>query len=208
MATHNTRELLEQLKSETNTVLDRISQLRGSGELLLNAQPEPGKWSLAQIVEHLNTYNRYYLPVAKIAINKARKANGTSTFSSGWLGNYFTKSMYSEVVSSKKISNKMKAFKGHRPDANLNAQAVIDEFIADEKLLLQLLKDAAHADLASVKIPITLSKWIKISVGDALRFLVAHQVRHLLQINNTFAALAPEQRNSIPVQQNSIPIPA
>jgi len=185
MAIYNTTALLAQLKNEVHTILDSVQQLRRFDNEILNYQPAPDKWSVLQVLEHLNTYNRYYLPCATIAMNKVRKPGGVATFRAGWLGEYFTKSMYSEVVTNKQVTNKMKALKGHRPATVLNADAVINEFLTDGKKLQQLLEDAVNADLAGVKIPITISKWIKISLGDALRFLIAHQVRHMLQIANT-----------------------
>lgn len=188
MATHNAHQLLEQLKTEVNTVLASVQQISTRLDApTLNRQPGPGKWSIAQIVEHLNTYNRYYLPCITAALPKAGPAQ--KEFKPGWLGDYFTKSMYSEVVTGKKVANKMSAMKGHIPDATLNAAAVIGEFINAQKQLLQLLEDAKRINLGGTRIPITISKLVKIKVGDALRFLVAHQVRHLLQVNNTLQAV-------------------
>ncbi len=190
MATYNRNELLEQLKAEVNTVLATVQQISNDLDAQsLNRQPMAGKWSIAQVLEHLNTYNRYYLPAIKAAMPKAGHTT-SKEFKSGWLGEYFAKSMYSEVVTGKRVANKMSAMKGHIPDASLNAAAVINEFIAAEKELLQMLEDAKQVNIGGIRIPITISKMIKIKVGDALRFLVAHQVRHLLQINNTRSAIS------------------
>ena len=189
MHTFKTVQLIEQLKAEANIVLNTAHQLSKLDNNTLNTPPEPGKWSLAQILEHLNTYNRYYLPLAASAIATAKKSAEYKTFKPGWLGNYFTKSMYSEVVSAKKVTNKMSAMKGHIPADTLDGAAVIKEFIESQTELLRLLDDAHNVNLAGIRIPITISKWIKISLGDAFRFLVAHQIRHHLQINNTLAVV-------------------
>lgn len=179
----DTNAMLTELAGEVTMVLETIRNASAAGGELLNTPPQPGKWSVAQIVEHLNTYNRYYIPRMQKALGMARKGNGT--FSPGWLGNYFTKSMYSEVKTANKVANKMSAMKGHIPAEKLDAPEVMAEFLAAQKELLQLLKDMEGKDLASVKIPITISRFIKIKLGDAARFLVAHQVRHLLQVSNT-----------------------
>jgi signal transduction histidine kinase len=60
----------------------------------------------------------------------------------------------------------------------------------DLSALLEDFADAAHVDLSSARIPISISAWIKISLGDAIRFLVAHQIRHQLQMRKAFAAAA------------------
>jgi uncharacterized damage-inducible protein DinB len=190
MTRFDAQELLRQLQTEVNDVLLEVEELNTASEAILNRQPAAGSWSVAQVLEHLNTYNRYYIPLIVKAIAHAAPVSGTRTFKSGWLGDYFTKSMYSGVVTSGKVTNKMNAFKGHRPDAEQNATGVLNEFIRDQKLLLQLLADAAHVDLSSARIPISISAWIKISLGDAIRFLVAHQIRHQLQMRKAFAAAA------------------
>ena len=180
----NNTELLHQLTAEVNDVLQTAQKLGRLDETTLNMQPAPGKWSMAQVIEHLNTYNRYYLPLVAKRMPAARKIQGNATYKPGWLGDYFVKSMYSDVKTKGVIANKMSAMKGHIPDAVLNGKNVIAEFIADGEQLLLLLDAAKQVDMSSVKIPITIARWIKISMGDALRFLIAHQVRHIHQINN------------------------
>ena len=180
----NNTELLNQLTTEVNEVLQTASKIAKLDEKSLNMQPAPGKWSMAQVIEHLNTYNRYYLPLVAKRMPAARKTQGNATYKPGWLGDYFVKSMYSDVKTKGVIANKMSAMKGHIPDTLLNGKTTIAEFIADGEQLLLLLDAAKQVDMSSVKIPITIARWIKISMGDALRFLIAHQVRHMHQINN------------------------
>ena len=183
----DTNAMLTELAGEVTMVMETIRNASLAGGELLNSPPQPGKWSVAQIVEHLNTYNRYYIPYMQRALGTAQKGNGT--FSPGWLGNYFTKSMYSEVKTANKVANKMSAMKGHIPAERLDAAAVTEEFIEAQQQLLALLEAMRGKDLAGVKIPITISRFIKIRLGDAARFLVAHQVRHLLQVNNAMRAI-------------------
>lgn len=179
--------MLAELAGEVRQVTNVLTNAGRMGNEMLNRQPQPGKWSVAQVVEHLNTYNRYYIPYMQKAVATAGSGNGT--FEPGWLGEYFTKSMYSEVRTSNKVANKMSAMKGHIPADLLDGPAVIAEFLNAQNELLQLLEVMAGKDLAGTKIPITISRFIKIRLGDAARFLVAHQVRHLLQVSNTLKAI-------------------
>lgn len=183
----DTNKMLSELDREVTEVTNSISGAATLGNDRLNTQPSPGKWSVAQVVEHLNTYNRYYIPYIQKMMGVAKKGDGT--FKPGWLGAYFTKSMYSEVKTANRVANKMSAMKGHIPPERLDAAAVIEEFIGAQKELLELLAAMKGKDLASVKVPITISRFIKISLGDAARFLVAHQVRHLHQVTNTMKAI-------------------
>ena len=62
---------------------------------------------------------------------------------------------------------------------------VIKEYI-DQKVKLQQLLDIANdRDLNSIRIPITLTKMIKLKLGDLFRFLIAHEQRHMVQARNT-----------------------
>ena len=63
----------------------------------------------------------------------------------------------------------------------LESHAVISEFIDQQEKLLQLLEAAAKVDLNKVRIPISISKLIKLRLGDTFNFTVAHQNRHVLQ---------------------------
>jgi uncharacterized damage-inducible protein DinB len=187
MVVLNQDELLRDLKAEVAGTIAIVSALDRSDEPKLNRKPDNGGWSAVQILEHLNTYNRYYIPLVTTSLPKTQLKNAAGTYKPGWLGDYFTRSMYSEVKSAKKVTNKMNALKGHRPDGELKATEVIAEFLHDQELLLKLLDEAVDRDISSVKIPITISKLLRISMGDALRFLIAHQVRHMLQLRNTLS---------------------
>ncbi len=187
--TFDSLQLIDSLSAEVTTIVQRITELSTLSNTQLNKQPVPGKWSVAQIVEHLNTYDRYYIPYASQSLNKAARANGTIPFKPGWLGEYFVNSMYSQVKTTGAVTNNMSAMKGHIPAETLDAAKVLNEFLADQRKLLELLEQMKRVDMASVRIPITISKFITIKLGDALRFLVAHEVRHFAQIERTLEAI-------------------
>lgn len=76
---------------------------------------------------------------------------------------------------------KMKTFKDKDPlQAELDIFA-IDRFIKQQKQMLRLLEMAGKRDLNRIKMPTTLGKWIKMRLGDILRFVVYHNQRHILQ---------------------------
>lgn len=188
MRPQNTKELLDTLCAEIDSILAATDKLKKLPADVLLTQPAAKKWSVAQVLEHLNSYNRYYLPQIESAIAKANKTSVPNTFRSGWLGNYFTRSMYSEVVNKGQIANKMKAPKDHRPVAQLDTDAMLEEFMSGAARLKNLMQTNS-VDLAEVKIPISIAKWMRIKLGDTYRFLVAHKVRHFLQVKNTLAAI-------------------
>ena len=64
---------------------------------------------------------------------------------------------------------------------DLDAAAVVAEFIQQQEVLLACLAQSRQADLNAIKIPLSISRWIKLRLGDVLQFLIAHNERHLLQ---------------------------
>ncbi|MCB0619155.1 MAG: hypothetical protein KDC41_10725, partial [Saprospiraceae bacterium] len=65
----------------------------------------------------------------------------------------------------------MKAFKGHIPERDLDAPAVIAEFIQQQETLLKLIRKARQVDLRAIRIPISLTSLIRLKLGDVFQFL-------------------------------------
>src|SRR5687768_7755464 len=84
--------LLETLQTDTRHILLKLARLQQLPDSRLVQQPGAGRWSVAQVIEHLNTYGRYYLPKLQQSISSTNSP-ATEWFVSGWLGGYFTKSM-------------------------------------------------------------------------------------------------------------------
>ena len=176
------------MKTSSVNFLNRLTEIvdQQPVESLARTYPD-GRWNVLQVLEHLNTYNRYYLPLLeqKITTTKTKPEN---EFRSGWLGNYFTKMMLPRPNGS---VQKMKAFRNHVPSSTLNAQQVITEFLAGQRKLVHLLEQAASCNLNGNRIPITLSSLVRLQLGDVFRFIVAHNERHLLQIERNIGRIPP-----------------
>ena len=61
MPVFDSRNLLVQLEKDVHEILNQVNTLKSDTSVQWNQQPAPGKWSPVQIIEHLNSYNRYYL---------------------------------------------------------------------------------------------------------------------------------------------------
>ncbi|MCU0451793.1 MAG: DinB family protein [Bernardetiaceae bacterium] len=187
MRTFETTPLLHHLAAEAQVFLTLAqAELADLPPATLLQTPGPGQWSIAQILEHLNSYGHYYLPALARVLAQAPPARKPH-FTSGWLGDYFARAM--QPGPQGQVTNKMKAFKGHRPAAQLPAPAVLETFIAQQNQLLGLLRQAEGRDLAAHRIGITLTPLIRLKTGDVFRFLVAHQTRHLWQLKRALAAV-------------------
>ncbi len=184
----NSDELLEQLQADTRQIILQTHYLLQKDPALLVEQPAPGKWSVAQVVEHLNSYGHYYLPQMDKALVHARYPFNT-TFKPGPLGNYFTRIMLPNKQGV--VANKMQAPKGHRPSASVDSYTALKEFLEQENLLLALLDKAHTTDIGKLRVPISIAKIIRLKLGDTFRFFIAHHQRHFVQIANTLKALEP-----------------
>lgn len=178
--------LLTSLEQQVDSQLTyAIRELQNLPVEILLKPASNGGWSIAQCVEHLNSYGSFYLPEIQKALARNSDKYAPETFKSSRLGQYFTKLM--QPGSNKK----MKAFKNHIPAENLDAPAVIATFIEQQETLLQYLQKARHADLRS-KLPLSISWLIKLQLGDVFRFLIAHNERHLQQTGRNFIPNAAE----------------
>jgi hypothetical protein len=57
----------------------------------------------------------------------------------------------------------------------------IDRFLKQQQHLESLLTQAKAIDLVKAKTPVSLTRLLKLRLGDTLRFLVYHIERHVLQ---------------------------
>lgn len=191
MTVYVTRILLSDLQEDTARLIAQTKELLLSiEEEALSQSPAPGKWSAVQCIEHLNSYNRYYLPqIEKALLNGAYKnLPAQTTYKPGWIGSYFTKLMKPGVNG--ELASKMQAPKDHRPAAHLNAKKVMTEFIEGEEKLLSYLERAEELNIAKLRVPISIAKFIKLKLGDTFRFLIAHQQRHMLQAMKAAGAVS------------------
>lgn len=176
-----TESLLSTLKKDVEQLQAASQHLHNANAVKLTLAPEQGKWSATQCLEHLNIYNRYYLPAIETALDEAQKGQN-AWFNPGTLGNYFTNMMSPKDIYEPK--GKMKTFAAFKPAKALNVDAVFSEFDGHQQKLLDLLERAREYDLEAVRIPVSMTKMIKLKLGDTFRFLIAHEQRHMMQARN------------------------
>ena len=171
-------ELIAELIEQTKININKVEKYRKLSEKELNHKENSEKWSVLECIEHLNLYGEFYNPEIRKRIETSQlKTN--AIFKSGVIGNYFVKTMLP-----KKKLNKMKTFEDKNPsDSSLDIN-VIDRFIIQQKEFLELIENSKKANLTKTKTAISISKLIKIIMGDTFRFVLAHNQRHLIQAEN------------------------
>jgi hypothetical protein len=180
MPTYQTQALINDLQQQTEFFINKAVthwQMMPHKQFAYKQSPE--KWSANQCLQHLNSYGHYYLPAIAKAIMHGKDKQASSTFKPGWLGNYFTNLMQPKQDGS--LNKKMKSPKNHEPTNNADSYLEIAEFIEQQEKILLLLEQARGIDMNKIKVPISISPFIKLKLGDVFMFLIAHNQRHVLQ---------------------------
>lgn len=180
MATYPTSRLLADLRQGFQAIAARVETFRTLPPEQLVQAPAPGSWSVVQVLEHLNFYSREYDRRLGQAIRNAGRQGGTSreTYRSGWLGDYFVALMAPKPDGT--VRSKMKAPAASAPSSALRPDAVLDAFRDLQRQLLQHVENAGTIRADRVRVA-TMLPLVSLRVGDSLRFLLAHQERHLAQ---------------------------
>ena len=153
-------------------------------ETQLKWRPNPGIWSISDVLAHLNTYTRYYHPVFQRKIESTRFRSPNEEFMSSPLGRSAWKSM--KLGNAKNIKRKFRARKGYNPlfDKDLHRQDDMSFFKDSQSELVSIAESALTVNMRKVKIPISISKIVRLRLGDALLFIAYHNQRHMQQILN------------------------
>ena len=180
MSNYNQQQLISQLHQQVEIFLEQaISNWQLIPHSKFAMKQDVDAWCANECLQHLNSYGRYYLPAIEEALKKASSNSSSNNFSSGWLGNYFTKLMLPN--SNGLASKKMKSPKDYIPTQILESYLVISEFIDQQEKLLALLNQARKVNLNKSKVGISIAPFIKLKMGDVFMFLVAHLTRHANQ---------------------------
>ncbi|MBS1934437.1 MAG: DinB family protein, partial [Bacteroidetes bacterium] len=145
------------------------SFLRLSNEEL-KLKPAPDKWSICEVFEHLlitqDIYFKLILPKIAGAPDKDAEIHKSSI-----IGNF----VYMQIKPKPDGSVfKLPAPKILYPTNNeTDAHLVINNFLQQLDVLHDILQHASTKDIQRIKIPFAVASFIKLRLGDSLRFLIA-----------------------------------
>lgn len=180
----NSSILLSQLKAITQANILHANEFKSLDLKILNSKTSDNSWSILECLEHLNRYDAFYLPA--IETHLANNTSGAAPFfNNGFVGGYLVNS----IIPNDK-SKKIKTFDAMNPSGSNLTTAAIDIFIEGQNKLLKQLEEAAGKNLNKAGIPVTFTKLITLKLGDALRFMVYHNQRHIQQAQKIAAATA------------------
>jgi hypothetical protein len=186
MKKFKTEELIDQLEADVRQIIAAAEHLQQADPVKLGYTSNEGSWSVSQILEHMNLYNRHYLPLIERSMVHITR-DTSAWFLPGFWGNYFTKMMMPKNVF--EVKNKMRTSRHYSPEKSVNVESVFSEFFQHQNKLLQLLEVARRRNLNTLRIPVSMNRLIRLKLGDAFRFLVAHEQRHMIQARNAVKAV-------------------
>ena len=181
-------ELISQLILVTNDnrryVEKKLSFLSANQ---LNWQKSTDSWSVKQTLIHLNEYARFYHTEFVKRIEQTRFKEPIPQFVSSPLGKSAWKSM--KLGNANNVKRRFHSPKQYNPLVNnqLNEDDTVVNFLKNQLELVHILDSAKQVNLRKVKIPISISKIIRLRLGDALQFVIYHNERHIQQIKNTIS---------------------
>lgn len=170
-------KLIQSLIEQTEQIMNQVEKLKNYDLNALTWKGNPNSWNILECLEHLNLYGNFYLPQIEHQIKNSKTQNDME-FKSGFLGNYFAKSMLP-----KENRNKMKTFKDKNPLNTKLDRNVIDESINQQIKLLEVLNQSRNVSLNKVKIETSISSLLRLKLGDTFQFFINHMIRHLKQID-------------------------
>jgi hypothetical protein len=173
-----TEQFIQKLIEDSQQVISRVELLKDYDMQVLTWKENETSWNVLECLEHLNLYGDFYLPQIENEISNSLTEKSRS-FSSGFIGNYFSKAMLP-----KEKLNKMKTFKDKDPINTSLDNHVLTRFIEQQRKLIELLNKSNSVNLTKVKIKTSLSSYVRLRLGDTFQFYVNHILRHMKQIEN------------------------
>jgi hypothetical protein len=174
----NQKELISELNNLTDKAIGSVNQFKNLTLVQLNYKHSQNSWSVLECIEHLNLYGKFYLPEIEKVILLAQNVESNNNYKSSLLGDFFVNSIKAEN------KKKMKATLMMTPQGSELSYTSLDMFLKQLERLSYILKKCENKDLIKVKTSISLTKFLKLRLGDTLRFLVYHNERHILQAEN------------------------
>jgi hypothetical protein len=159
--------------------------VRGLAVDQLAWKPEPGKWSIAQCLDHLTVTARADLPHIRNTIRNARSHGlfGQGPFKYGLLSRWLIQLMDAPV------RMRFRTPRVYAPSSEVGSSAVVENFFRVQEEVIDCIRDANGLDLVRAKVSVPVRKFIKLSLGQEFALIAAHERRHVLQAQRVKARL-------------------
>lgn len=158
----------------------------GLSGVQFNWRPSPGKWSIAECLEHLTVTASQVCAKSRAAIARGRERGLTANgpFRYGWFSRWFEASMEPPP------RRRMPTAKVFEPTlgSDYRIEDVMQRFEAAGAEYEGCLRAARGLDLQRIKVPSPVSRLIRFPLGGYFRGQTAHERRHLWQAEQVMKA--------------------
>ncbi|MGE0439123.1 MAG: DinB family protein [Gemmatimonadales bacterium] len=149
----------------------------------LTWRPAPGKWSIAECLEHLSLTAEQGMVYQRKAVAAARAAGraGSGPFRFGWLGNWFVQAVGPAA------SRRVKTPSIFAPPSDLDPKAVVERFHRVHQDIRRLYLEADGLDLGRTKARSAATGLLRLNLAAWFASMPAHDRRHLGQMQRVRA---------------------
>lgn len=181
----NKLSLINSLIADTEQVRSQAQGFESLSKEELNYKPAPEQWSVLECIEHLNIADAHYIGQFDRKLANA-KISQTQEFKPGWMGNYFVKMI--KPLEDGTIPSPMKTMRKFIPEVNVQYDTM-SKFIEDQDKIIAALERSKSLDLNKNKITSAIGPIVTFKLGDAFRFLIGHNQRHMIQAQEVLQKL-------------------
>ena len=175
------KKSLDEIRSEIAAVDTEAKRLcEGLTEEQLSWRPQPGKWSIAENLAHLNVTTQTYVPGIRRSLETARAqgVTGSGAFDLGFTGKLFVN--YLEPP----FKMKTKAPKAIQPILQGPAKDALPQFLRGQEAFAKLVDSADGVDCGRVTFVSPFASILRMKLIAAFATVTAHDRRHLWIIRN------------------------
>lgn len=180
---------IDDLNAITATVQSEFGHLSADQ---LNWKPHPGKWSIAQVLDHLIVINGTYFPILE-----SLKAG---TFKKPFLGRFpFVYNFFGNfILRSAHPNNRRKTntYRMWEPSSSTIAPDIIDRFARHQQTLIEEIRSCTPFLEKNTVIHSPLSRVIPYRLEQAFEIMVTHEKRHLNQAREVKQALLSSEETA------------
>jgi hypothetical protein len=174
------KKSLDKIRAEIAAVdADAQRLCEGLSEEQLAWRPQPGKWSIAENLTHLNMTTQTYVPGIQRSLQVAREkgVTGTGEFDLGFMGKLFVN--YLEPP----FKVKTKAPKAIQPILQGPAKNALPQFLRGQQAFAKLIDSAEGVDCGRVVFVSPFASILRMKLIAAFATVPAHDRRHLWTIH-------------------------
>lgn len=184
-------ELVDDVVAGLDAVTAEVERAFGAlSTAQLAWQPSPEKWGVGHCLVHLARSAEVYRKVMEGPLGDAATArtargvgpDGTDPLLRGrWFGRFFTRTVGPGGM-------KVKAPSVIRPRPDAVQAGARERFLDEQRRFRDFVSLARGVDLDAVEVRSPIASWVRLTAGDALRVVVAHEWRHVAQAERVLAA--------------------